>query len=801
MKEHTSFKNRIQDDSLDLREQFDKYFKFWPWFIICVILCLGVSFLYLRYTIPLYQATATILVKDEKKGSLESELTAFADLGLMKGVKSNVDNEIEIIKSRSIVKEAVKKLNFNVSYYTEGRIKKIELYGDKSPIDVSFFESDDTFYTKHQTFIVNSKTANTYDLNTGDGKLINTFNYGSTIRLGNCKMVVTKKMLADNQNKSNFSITVSVNNLDNIVQSYKGRLTIAPLNEKSSVVELTLTDPVAKKAEDLLNMIIAIYNQDAIDDKNYISRNTQKFIDERLQFITRELGDVEKEGESYMTSNRLTNVASDANLFIQNSVEFEKSLIETETQIKVVSSMLDYLNGSSKDDIIPSNLIPTEKSGGNNNNAADLINQYNGFIIERNRIVNGGGTSKNSVVINLNNRIDDMRKSVKESLNRLIASLKIKRSDLQAQDNLLNGKISEIPKQTRELNVIGRQQKIKESLYLYLLQKREEVGISLAVTSPVAKVIDEAKFKTAPMSPKTNLVLLAGLTLGLLIPFLIIYILDLFDTKIKNRQNIEDNTDIPFLGDIPKSDSEDEVISATSRSSSAEAIRIVRTNLEFMLNGVSENKAKTIFITSTIPKEGKTFVAINLASTIALTGRKVLLVGLDIRNPKIDKYLDVPDQGLTNYIVKSGQKIDDYIVKLNDFENLSVLPSGVIPPNPADLLLSPKIDEMFESIKSQYDYIIVDTAPVSLVTDTLLVAKYADVFIYIVRANYLDKRLLKIADSFYQEKKLPNMAILLNDTVWRKTYGYGNVYGYGYGYGYGADEEEKSWKDKLFKKK
>ena len=281
-----------------------------------------------------------------------------------------------------------------------------------------------------------------------------------------------------------------------------------------------------------------------------------------------------------------------------------------------------------------------------------------------------------------------------------------------------------------------------------MLQKREEVGISLAVTAPKAKMIDEAKSKNSPIFPNSSLVLLIGLMSGLLIPFLIIYLVDLLDTKIKTRQDIENYTSIPFLGDIPKSDSEGEIINASSRSSSAEAIRIVRTNLEFMLNSVPEDKAKTIFVTSTMPKEGKTFVAINLASTIALTGRKVLLIGLDIRNPKIDKYLDIPAMGLTNYIVKSGQKIEDFIVKLEGFESLYVLPSGVIPPNPADLLLSPKVDEMFATLKQQFDYIVVDTAPISLVTDTLLVAKHADAFVYIVRANYLDKRLLKIADSF-----------------------------------------------------
>jgi tyrosine-protein kinase Etk/Wzc len=795
MKELPNFQISKSDESIDFREQFEKYLSYWPYFLASIVLSLIIALLYLRYSEPKYNATATILVKDERKGGLASELSNFADLGLMSGVKSNVDNEIEIIKSRSIMFSAIKELNFNVSYYTEGRLKTKQIYENK-PIDVSFYETNEAFYKENKSYIITPNDNNTYDFSTADGKLINTFKYGSTIALLNCKMVVTKRLLTKSQGFKNTPITIEFKNIENVVQSYKNKLLVAPLNKNSSVVELSINDPVANKAEDLLNKIIEIYNEDAIKDKRYISKNTQEFINDRLVYITKELGNVENEGEKFMSSNRLTNVASDAELFIQNSVEFEKSLIETETQISVVNSMIDFLNNSPKEDVIPTNILPSFDSS-NNAYMVDLINQYNGLIVERNRILKSG-TQKNSTVINLNNKIDEMRKSIRESLYRFVASLKIKKSDLQKQSNLINGKITEIPRQSRELNEIARQQKIKESLYLYLVQKREEVGISLAVTAPNAKLIDAAKAKNNPVSPNRNIVFLISLFIGFIVPFLIIFISDLLDTKVKSKQDIDERISVPFLGDIPKSESDDEIINASSRSSSAEAIRIVRTNLEFMLNNVKEGRAKTIFITSTLPKEGKTFVAINLASTIALSGKKVLLIGLDIRNPKIDKYIDIPSKGLTNYLTKHNEDINDYIVKLKNFDSFYVLPSGVIPPNPADLLLNSKIEEMFDSLKNEYDYIIVDTAPVSLVTDTLLVAKHADAFIYIVRANYLDKRLLKISENFYNEGKLPNMALLLNDSVWRKSYGYGYGYAYTYGYGY---EEEKSWFDKLWKKK
>lgn len=802
MEEHSSLKNKKVsfDESLNLREQLDKYFVNWKWFVLSVFISIIIAFLYLRYTVPLYNAKAAILVRDERKGNVQSELTAFSELGIIKNMKNNVDNEIEIIKSRNIVEKAIKKLNFNIKYSAEGRVKNVELYKD-SPIEISFFDTNDLFYKKSNFYTVKSQTESTFQLFKGSNNSVGVFKYGQIINLPDGKAVVSKKPLATKIVDKSFLINVTIMPLDNVVQGYLSKLSVAPISKNSSVVELSISDPVEEKAEDFLNKVVEVYNQDAIDDKNIVSKNTQDFIDERLKYLTQDLGDVEKEGEVYKTNNRITEITEDANLYAENSASFEKNLIETETQIRVINSMITYLNNSAVDDIIPSNIIPSDS------NASMMIIQFNELITKRNRVLTSA-TVKNEIIISLNSQISDTRRNIKESLYRLLESLKIKRNDLKNQEQSLNSKISQIPRQSRELNNIMRQQQIKQTLYLYLMQKREEIGISLAVAAPNAKIVDYAKGSKSPVSPNKMFIILAALAAGFIIPFLVIFIKDLLDTKIKNRQDIESKTNIPFLGDIPKSFTQDEIINASSRSSSAEAIRIVRTNLEFMLNNVPDGVAKTIFVTSTLPKEGKTFVAINLASTIALAGKKVLLVGLDVRNPKIDQYVNIPSKGLTNYLSKQNENIDDYIVKLDNFDNYYVLPSGVIPPNPADLLMSPKLKTLFDKFRQEYDYVIVDTAPVSLVTDTLLVAKFADAFIYVMRANYLDKRLLRVADSFYTEKKLPNMAVLLNDTVWRRTYGYGYgyaySYGYGYGYGYGADSDNEpkksSWKDKLRKK-
>ncbi len=783
MQNQTPINYKEEEDSFNIAELAQQYMHHWKWFVLSIIMCLAAAFVYIRYTTPIYKATSTILVKDDRKGGLQSELSAFSDLGLMGGVKSNVDNEIEVIKSRTIVEKAVRALDFNISYFTEGTVRSMELY-EKKPVSITFVERQPEFFTEFHGFQINAKSETQYELLTVEGKVVGIFTYGSMVDLGYTKMMVVRQVPA----KEEYSMTVAINKIRSVVQRYKGALAIATVGKNTSVVELSLTDPIKEKAEAIVNEIVKQYNQDAIEDKNYISKSTEKFISGRLEIISNELGDVEKNAEGFKESNRITDIAANAGVYLQNSVVFEKELIEAETQLRILSSMMEFLK-SNNDQLIPSNIIPNDLS------STALIAEHNQAMLERERILKNG-TEKNSVVINLNNRIDVLRANITQSLSRTTAAIRIKKSELERQVNAVAGKISQIPGQEREFRIIDRQQKIKETLYLYLLQKREETALSLAATEPNAKVIDTAVSSNSPISPKKNIIFLSALFIGLLIPFAIIYLTDLLDTKVKSRLDIESKGSIPFLGDIPTSESHDEIINTNSRSSSAEAIRIVRTNLEFMLSKVDENQAKTVFITSTLPKEGKTFIAANLASTIALSDKKVLLVGLDIRNPKLEKYFDMPKAGITNFLTQTDKPISDFIVKLEGYDNLFALPPGAIPPNPVELLLNKRVDAMFATLKNDFDYIVVDTAPVSVVTDTLLIAKNADAFIYVVRANYLEKRLLKVMETFYKEQKLPNMSVILNDSDWKKSFGYG----YGYGYGYGQDNETKSWWQKLLRK-
>ena len=774
--------HNVASTNFNLKEEIENYISQWKWFVLGVLFFLSIAYVYLRYSIPQYKATATLLVKDDRKGGLASELTAFSDLGLLSGVKSNVDNEIEVIKSRTLIASTIKDLGLTIAYLNLGRVKSEELY-KVSPIQIFFSDASDEFLNTFHTFRISSVNSNQFDFYDGAGVKLGTFSYGTKFKIGGVEALVMKS--STQFWKEEFTIAIQVFPIKSLVESFKSRLTVSSFGKNTSVIELTLVDPVREKAEDFLNTLVINYNKDAVADKKYIAENTSKFIEQRLKIISDELKTVEADVETFKKQNQVTDIVSEAGLFIENASEFDKKEIEVSTQMKIVTSILDYVKSDAVTNLIPANILPPEEG------ASQLIAQYNQLVLERNRLLKSAG-DKNSLVVSLDAKIASLKSTIAASLNQLQSSLQIKKSYISRQKALLGGKIAQIPTQEKIFRDIDRKQNIKEALYLYLLQKREETEISLAVTAPNAKVIDSAIASKNPVTPNRKLIYLGSLFLGLLLPFSVLYVRRLLDTKVKSRLDIETATTIPFLGDVPKSENKDEIIATNSRTNIAEALRIIRTNLEFMLPEVSESTAKTIFLTSTFPKEGKTFISVNLAATIALSDKKVILVGMDIRNPKLEEYLAVPTIGLTNYLATPSTDLATFISKVPGYSNFHVLPAGIIPPNPAELLMSKKVGELFEKLKQDFDYIIVDTAPVSLVTDTLLISKYADAFVYVTRANYLDKRMLTLPEKLFQEKKLPNMSILINDTDVAKGYGYG------YGYGYGVESEKQSFWKRIF---
>lgn len=772
------YSEKQEDFSTYIREQLFRYLKHWKWFALGVVICLFLAKLYLRYAIPEYKATTTVLIKGEDLGGTPPELAAFEDLGIISGGKSNLDDEMEILKSRSLIEKTIKQGGFNVTYAIEGRIKATEAYNG-SDVIIDFIEKSENFYEKDTVFTINVLDSKNFELFDKNKNLINKFTFGEFIT---SKALGKFRLISNNKVKIGEEITISLTSINKAIDRFKAKYAVVTLSKYSNVLELSYVDPVKERAEDFLNKLVEIYNTDAIIDKKMISEKTANFINERLSVITKELDGVEKDAESYKKRNKITDLPTEAELYLENSSEYAKNASAVNTQLRVVDLMIEYMDKSSNSDIIPANIIPE------GTNSSAQIDSYNNLVLEKNRILKSS-TPDNPIVVRLTDKINALKNSISQNLYRLKSSLKVKNEDVKSEGGILDSRISKIPKQEREYRGIFRQQQVKEELYLYLFKKREENAITLAATAPISKVIDLAYSSNFPISPNRILIYLIALVFGVLIPFAVIYIMILLDTKVKSRSDI-DGLGIPFIGDVPHSEDNNEIIKPDSRTSSAEAIRIIRTNIEFLLNSAKEEKGKTIFLTSTLPAEGKTFIAVNLAGTVAISGKKVLLVGLDIRNPRLNEYLNVPSKGVTNYLTTSSASLDDFIYKQPGYENFYVLPAGVIPPNPAELLMNDKVVHMFEELKQKFDYIVVDTAPVSLVTDTILVSSNADAFIYVVRANYLEKQMLNVPLTLYKDKKLPNMSLLLNDVEAN--------HGYGYGYGYVSEKKNKNWFKKLF---
>ncbi|MFC2110131.1 GumC family protein [Bacteroidota bacterium] len=781
------------EESLNLRGEIEKYLIHWKWFVLSGFLALVLSFLYLRYTTPQYEVSSTVLIKEDES-SFSSELSAFEDLGLLGGKSSNIDNEIQILKSRSLALEFSQKMDFNIAYFEKGRVKESEIYGNANLIQLKVKKKGFDFHEIDTTFYIHLSSETEFELLDIDKNKISSGKYTEEFNLEDSKFYLEKRNF--NFSKSiGKDIRIQILPFEKVVTSIVKSIAIAPVDKQSSVLKLSMKHSVKKKAEDIINALVDTYNENTILDKSEVGENTSAFINKRLATIKAELGEVDAKAELYKKANNLTDIEEEAKQFFETVSESEKAIFETSTQLKLVEFMKAFIEEQGGDfELFPANLGFSDPS------ITVLTAQYNEIALERKRILRNSSL-QNPLVENYEYQLKSYQKSLKQSLSNLNSSLQIRLEELSKNDEFINDKISNIPRKEREYKNIARQQQIKEAIYLYLLQKQEETEISLAVTTANAKVIDRAYGASVPVSPKRKIILLAGLLLGLLIPFSMIYLKDLLDTKLHTRRDLEQNVSAPILGDIPFNESGENIVVKTGgRSSVAEAFRLLRTNLNFLLTGVDEN-CKSIFVTSTTSGEGKSFVSVNLACTLALSGKKVALVGMDLRAPKITEYLGLPNtKGITNYIMDASLEIEDLKVLLDGHDGLEVYPSGVIPPNPAELLMNPRVEELFAKLKKTYDFIVIDTAPISLVTDTLMVSKYADMFIYVTRANYLDKRLLGVPENLYQDKRLPNMAMLINGSDQKRTYGYGTYGGYGGygGYGYGGTEKQPWWKS-IFK--
>ncbi|WP_166385438.1 GumC family protein [Polaribacter sp. 11A2H] len=785
-KENTSFKSNEEGETLNIREELEKYLFHWKWFVFGGIISLIVAFLYLRYSTPQYTASTSILIKDNQKSGISAELEAFKDMGIVGGGSSNnTDNEIEILKSRKIIGTVIDTLNLTTLYFQEGRVKRTEVYAN-NPIKIIYDADKESLLkqVKDTSFTVNIISQNKFELKDAEDNLISNhkFNENITSGIGRFKLIQTENFDFKGEQK----VYVTVLERNRVIDGYKSAVRISAVDKNSSVLMLSFTHPIKEKAEDFLNELVTQYNLDAIKDKSEVSQKTKTFIDERLFAIGKDLNEIQDRVKNFKTDNNITGLSAEGELALQTASLNNEKLINIKTQLNIAEGVLNNLKKQTNtDETLPQNLGFSEGS------ISESIKAYNELVVFKNRLsVNAG--DKNPQIIQYQKEINSLKNNLRNSISNSISSLKTQYAQISNEANKINSKVSAIPLLERGYINIGREQEIISGLYSYLLKKKEETAISLAVTVANAKIIDVAYSDGIPVSPKRKIIFLAALLLGVLVPFIIIYIKNLLDTKIHTRKDIEELTTIPFLGDVPHSETNEKiVIGNDARTSTAEAFRLLRTNLDFMLPTKENDLGKTIFITSTTSGEGKSFISINLAAALSLSNKKVLLMGMDLRAPKVTEYLGIPERkGITNFITNEKVSLEDIKFSIPEIKGLDIIASGVIPPNPAELLLHAKVKELFEEVKKDYDYIIVDTAPVNLVTDTLLVSKYADMFLYVSRANYLDKRMLNVAQTLYNEKKLVNMAIILNDTDMTRGYGYG--YGYGYGNAY-VETIKKPW--------
>ncbi len=783
------------EEEINLKEILQKYLRFWPWFLLGVIVLLFAAFVYLRYETPLYRSTATIIVKDDDSQG-KGQFNALVDIGMISSLgTSSIENEIGIIKSRQLMIDVVRALNLNISLYQTGQIKTSEAYPN-GVFGIEILQIDDNLLTKtpyfYRNFIIESN-GEIIDLKDLEGNTMFTTISGEIVNIGFADIVITQRF-ESNENQH----SVVFNTIESVAARFRNRLEVNLIDRNSSIIELGLVDAVPLKAEDILNQVILEYNRQAIDDKNLIAQSTAEFIDERLVIINDELESVESGKEEFKTENSVIDIQTESSIFINTASEYNKRKQEVQTQFELVNSLLSYIENDEKTNLLPANLGISE-TGVN-----AVIGEYNSLVLTRNRVLSGS-TERNPTVIALNSQIGQIKDNVIITLKRVKNNLRISLQEVNRQTRLIGSQIASVPEKERLYRGIERQQNIKEQLFIYLLQKREENSLNLAVTAPKAKVVDTAYTYGGPISPNKRIIYLGAGIIGLLIPFISIYIRALLQTKIKSRDDLDKiiKGKIPIVGElpsIPKGES-DIIVAENDRSQLAEACRILMSNLQFVLDKKQKDKALRIIVTSTIKGEGKTFTATNLAITLANLDKKVVLLGADLRNPQLQRYdrtLKRMD-GVSDYLSKQNDNLESLVIKSSFHQKLNVIPSGSIPPNPAELWRSDRAKFMLDELSRVYDYIILDTAPTMLVADTTIMQSFSDLTLFTVRAGFTHKGIVEFVLDAVKEERLKNVAVMLNDVRINNYYGYGYGYSYGYKYGYSYNNnQQKKWYKRIF---
>ncbi len=764
------------EEEINLQEWLLRFVRQWKWFVLSVVLLLAASLIYLRYAPKIYEVNAALLLKDEKKGG-GSELMALQELNIFEA-KSNVDNEIEILKTANLMEKVVREMDIYFEYYMSGRVRTSEVYGKDVPLRF-WLPSGQTDSVPAARFkvIYGERGALEFKGEYADEDFL----VQSSIREKQVDLPFGSLLMEAGASEPGTEVEVKLRKPLAVARDILSDLEISLSSKTTTVVNLKLRTVHPRKGVEILEHFVEAYNRDNMEDQNLIAQNTALFLDERLDSITIELARVEQQVERYKQSQELTDISSEAQLFLQQSSQNEAKRLELETQLSIVQDLQSYLEQSDNaDKLLPA--LGLQSQGLNN-----LINEYNTLLLQQLRL-RTTASEDNKALIDLNRQLSALASNVKASLGREKRNLDILLANVEQQARLYSSKITSIPRQEREFMEIQRQQAVKAELYLFLLQKKEENALSMILVIPKAKVIDRPRSTSDPVAPRRNIIFVIALLLGLGLPVMIIVLREYFKFYIENKAELEKLSQVPVLGEIPRSqETGNIVLHQHSTNTLAEMFRLLRSNLLFVLG---KDHKKVILISSSVGGEGKTFMSINLGLSLAFLNKKVLIMGLDVRKPKLAEYLGLDTKsGISLYL--SGHSDRASLLKPSGVHPLlDVVAAGPIPPNPNELLASKELDELIEQYRQDYDYIILDSAPVGAVSDAYQLNRFADACLYVVRAEYTHKQSISEAEDIYKQKKLNNMYFLLNGSDIKKAgyrYGYSKKYGYGYGYGYGRE--------------
>lgn len=757
--------------------------KHWPWILLSLAICMGAAVLYLMRTTPIYTRSAAIVIKDDTKGgTASSELDAFADMGLLQSHSIIID-EVNKLQSPDVMTEVVKRLNLDKNYSVDGEFRRNVIYGPTLPINVNIPSLTDTEsaeltvkINKNGTFTVSDVMVDDEDV-----RVIHTapMKLGSTVSTsaGGIEVIPTPYYKAGEE----YTIYVNRVPIKNAVTSYCAKLSVEQKSDKGNTINLTVNDASTQRAEDLINAVISVYNENWVQNRNQISVSTSKFINERLGVIEGELGNVDQDISSYQSEHLIPDVKAAASMYMTENQEAAARILDLNSRLQMTRYLRSYLNNeANKNNVLPVN------SGIGNTAIETYIAEYNTKILQRNQLA--ANSSDHPIVLDLDAQIASLRSSILSSINNEETTLETQIRNLQGSKSSTTAQIASNPTQAKYLLSMERQQKVKESLYLFLLQKREENELSQAFTAYNTQVITRPNGLDIPTQPRRAMILGMAFILGWLIPFGVTYLREISNTKVRGRKDIE-NLPIPFLGEIPKSSpKKDEdpdtriVVKQGKRDISNEAFRVLRTNFGFLQSG--DGGHTVVMVTSFNPGSGKTFVTMNLGVSLAVKGKKVMVIDCDLRRGSTSKYIGSPAVGLSNYLIGSTNSIADITVSNTIIPGLSVIPCGTLPPNPTELIETERFANLVKTLREEYDYVLLDCPPIEIVADASIVEKLVDRTIFIVRAGLFERSMLPELDRIYAEKRFRNMGLVLNGTVAQGSR-YGYKYGYGYGYGYG----------------